>query len=273
MSEYTAEDFEQAMFAVHPDPDAVDARYAARMNRDPEYPWLLDGVPGNGDEHMARDGWVPVVESRVTDHTLRRVEERAERKRRKLVAHIASVEAAVRDRNRTIEELRHDLAVAQKELADLRQERDRLSGQLVVAGEQIESRRLVIENLLEENYRLDAEADGAISLDGLEAAWEAAEEPTDDNPIREGDVILCRHDEGKWGVRAVSAGDMVASGRWKPTVRILSRAPKPELPEWQALADVLGDFAVHDGHGREFPDVLARLLYERGVTVSKNAQE
>ena len=114
MSEYTAEDFEQAMFAVHPDPDAVDARYAARMNRDPEYPWLLDGVPGNGDEHMARDGWVPVVESRITDHTLRHVEERAERKRQKLIAHIASVEAALRDRNRVIAELRHDLAVARK---------------------------------------------------------------------------------------------------------------------------------------------------------------
>ena len=114
MSEYTAEDFEQAMFAVHPDPDAVDARYAARMNRDPEYPWLLDGVPGNGDEHMARDGWVPVVESRITDHTLRHVGERAERKRQKLIAHIASVEAARRDRNRVIAELRHDLAVARK---------------------------------------------------------------------------------------------------------------------------------------------------------------
>lgn len=102
---YTAEDFAKAMFAVHPDPATVDARYAARMSRDPEFPWLLDGVPGNRDEHMARDGWVPVVESRITDHTLRRVEERAERKRQKLVAHIASVEAAVRDRNRTIEEL------------------------------------------------------------------------------------------------------------------------------------------------------------------------
>ena len=125
---YTAEDFEQAMFAVHPDPDAVDARYAARMNRDPEFPWLLDGVPGNGDEHMARDGWVPVVESLVTEGTLGRVEERAERKRRKLIDHIEFVEAALRDRNarvatlldtkkaheRTICELRHDLAVARK---------------------------------------------------------------------------------------------------------------------------------------------------------------
>ena len=75
---YTAEDFAQAMFAEHPDPDAVDARYAARMSRDPEYPWLLDGVPGNGDEHMARDGWVPVVESRITLDALEAAWEAAE---------------------------------------------------------------------------------------------------------------------------------------------------------------------------------------------------
>ena len=75
---YTAEDFARAMFAVHPDPAAVDARYAARMNRDPEFPWLLDGVPGNGDEHMAQDGWVPVVESRITLGALEAAWEAAE---------------------------------------------------------------------------------------------------------------------------------------------------------------------------------------------------
>ena len=60
MTKYTAADFANAKFAEHPNPDAVDARYAARMNTDPTYPWLLDGVPGNTDEAMSRTGWVPV---------------------------------------------------------------------------------------------------------------------------------------------------------------------------------------------------------------------
>ena len=298
MSEYTAEDFAQAMFAEHPDPDAVDARYAARMNRDPEFPWLLDGVPGNGDEHMARDGWVPVVESRVTEGTLRHVEERAERKRQKLIAHIESVEAAVRDRNRTIEELyvarqeasrresaahdrvvtlldtkktheqaisdlRHDLEVAQKEMADLRQERDRLEGQLVVAGEQIESRRLVIENLLEENYRLDAKADGAISLDALEAAWEAAEVPTDDAPIREGDVVIYTSACGT-GVTVHKAAVGQFGRETHGYVRVLSRAPREP---WADLADLLRA-RLDDGVVRVEVDWAARELHAAGVRVT-----
>lgn len=60
MTEYTADDFANAKFAEHPNPEDVDARYAARMNTDPAYPWLLDGVPGNTDEAMSRTGWVPV---------------------------------------------------------------------------------------------------------------------------------------------------------------------------------------------------------------------
>lgn len=87
MTTYTEKDFANARFAVHPDPETVNARYAARMSRDPEFPWLLDGVLGNGDEHMARDGWVPVVESATHE--------------------------------RTIAELRYDLTVAVAALADL----------------------------------------------------------------------------------------------------------------------------------------------------------
>ena len=102
---YTAEDFEQAMFAVHPDPDAVDARYAARMNRDPEFPWLLDGVLGNGDEHMARDGWVPV---RVAN---------GRRDRDTYIDHIADQDRVIRRRNEEIAALRRELADAQAPLS------------------------------------------------------------------------------------------------------------------------------------------------------------
>ena len=60
MSTYTAADFANAMFAEHPNPECVDARFAARMNQSTAYPWLLDGVPGNSDAAMAERGWVPV---------------------------------------------------------------------------------------------------------------------------------------------------------------------------------------------------------------------
>ena len=218
MSEYTAEDFEQAMFAVHPDPDAVDARYAARMNRDPEYPWLLDGVPGNGDEHMARDGWVPVVESRVTDHTLRRVEERAERKREKLVEHIADQDRVIRRRNDEITALRRELADAQAPL----------------------------------------------SLDTLAAAWEAAEVPTDDAPIREGDTVIQSAGRGHFYVFQETINWVAAPD--SGFVRILSRAPKRE--PWADLGDKL---AVEMPGIEDEPriEALAKALYcEHGVRVT-----
>ena len=284
MSEYTAEDFAQANLATK---DRFEV--ARRTEPSATHQWHVYGSRQGwlSDEEMAADGWVPVVESRVTEGTLRHVEERAERKRQKLIAHIESVEAAVRDRNRTIEELhvarqeasrresaahdrnmtlldtkktheqaisdlRHDLEVAQKEMADLRQERDRLEGQLVVAGEQIESRRLVIENLLEENYRLDAKADGAISLDALEAAWEAAEQADE---CREGDVLIIRDDEDNYLVRR-----MEDRNRLDSTARILSRAPREP---WEDLADVL---RAHTGEPD--PDETARTLYEYGVRMA-----
>ena len=57
---YTAADFANAQFAKHPNPETVDAQYAARMGTNPRYPWLLDGVPGNTDIAMVETGWVPV---------------------------------------------------------------------------------------------------------------------------------------------------------------------------------------------------------------------
>ena len=60
MTKCTADDFANAKFAEHPNPEYVDARFAARMSLSTAYPWLLDGVTGNTDAAMAHDGWVPV---------------------------------------------------------------------------------------------------------------------------------------------------------------------------------------------------------------------
>ena len=197
MSEFTAEDFAQANLATK-------GKFGVARRTDPHFArqWRAYGSRQGyfSDEELAADGWTPVVESRITDHTLRHVEERAERERQRLVAHIGSVEAAVRDRNRTIAGLRHDLEVAQKELANLR----------------------------EENYRLDAEADGAISLDGLEAAWEAAEQASE---CRKGDVLIMQDPAEGYSVWRTGDADYLSSG-----TRILSRAPREP---WQDLADAL----------------------------------
>lgn len=105
----------------------------------------------------------------------------------------------------TADDLRRDLALAREELVDLRRE----------------------------NRRLDAEADGAISLDGLKAAWETAEVPTGDAPIREGDVVIVRHGGGGF---TVELADRILSGQTHGRERILSRAPREP---WAELEDVL----------------------------------
>ena len=193
----------------------------------------------NGDEHMARDGWVPVVESRITEDTLRHVEERAERKRQKLIAHIESVEAAVRDRNRTIEELyvarqeasrresaAHDRVVT---LLDTKKAHERticeLRHDLAVAREELVDLRW-------ENRRLEAGAEGVVSLGGLKAAWEAAEVPTDGAPIRSGDVVIEKISAGAYAVMSPPP----TCGLVGREFRVLSRAPREP---WQDLADSL----------------------------------
>ena len=230
MTEYTADDFAKAMFAEHPDPDAVDARYAARMNRDPEYPWLLDGVPGNGDEHMARDGWVPVVESRVTEHTLRDSQEKAEKKRQKLLDHIASLEAIIRRRNDQIER-------QEDQIAKLTDERDAYGR--TVDGLRDELREKAV----------------PLSLDALEAAWENAERADE---CRKGDVLIARKTDDYRVYVATIDDDLFSE-----TVRILSRAPRrePQREPWADLDDAIASSGVADGISAED---LAVKLHEQG---------
>ena len=114
MSEnYSAEDFAQANLAT---------RGAGELARraDPEgwLQWLCsDGDNGEwwcGDAGMADDGWVPVlVESRVTEHTLRDPQEKADRNRQRLVDHIADQDRVIRRRNDEITALRERVRVAE----------------------------------------------------------------------------------------------------------------------------------------------------------------
>lgn len=111
----------------------------------------------------------------------------------------------------------------------------------------------------------------AITLDDLAAAWEAAEVPTDDNPIREGDEIICLMGTGGYLLRRASVHE---HGRVPlPSVRVLSRAPQRE--PWQDLADALGPVIAeaNGGEDQRLTDEWAQRLYERGVRVSKNEQE
>ena len=114
---YTAEDFARATLATR------GAGELARRAAPEGWPqWLCsDGDNGEwwcGDADMADDGWVPVlVESRVTEHTLRDPQEKAARKREKLVDHIADQDRVIRRRNDEITALRLELADAQAPLS------------------------------------------------------------------------------------------------------------------------------------------------------------
>lgn len=218
MTEYTAEDFANARFAEHPDPVAVDARYAARMNRAPEYPWLLDGVPGNGDEHMARDGWRPVQQH--NPHATDALEEEVQ---------------DLRDKNGDLKmrlgQLHDEIALWQQRASDA------------------------------EAYARKVEA-APITLDSLRAAWENAEVPTEDAPMRQGDVYISTLDRNDRGLGYFVAAAGSNGTHMHFNARILHRAPEP----WQALADVLRTTGC-DGQAME-PKILASVLHERGVRVT-----
>ena len=77
---------------------------------------------------------------------------------------------------------------------------------------------------------------GRLSLARLEAAWEAAEAPTDENPIREGDVVIYTSACGT-GLTVHKAAAGQFGRETHGYVRILSRAPKRE--PWEDLADAL----------------------------------
>ena len=258
MSEnFTAEDFAQANLATK-------GRFDVARRTDPSlaHQWHVYGNRQGyfSDEEMAADGWVPVMESRITEATLRHVEERAERKRQKLIAHIESVEAAVRDRNRTIEELyvarqeasrresaAHDRVVT---LLDTKKAHEQTIAEL---RHSLAAARDEIVDLHWENHLLEPGAEGVVSLDGLAAAWEAAEEADE---CRKGDVLIRKLDRDDYNVYRADA----ESHELSADTRILSRAPKRE--PWADLADIIGRYDGYSGS----PAELARFLHENEVT-------
>ena len=130
----------------------------------------------------------------------------------------------------------------------------RLSKRLAAAGDQIESQRLALEDLREENYRLERILQAPLSLKGLEVAWEAAEVADE---CREGDVLIIRDDEDNYLVRRMCDRSYLDS-----TARILSRSPREP---WADLADVLvAESVVFDS---EDASIAARALHSAGVRV------
>ena len=214
---YTAEDFARETLATRGD-------YGVARRADPTEtdPWHIygDGQGWFSDDEMAAGGWTPVVGSRVTEHTLRDSQEKAARKRERLVDHIADQDRVIRRRNDEITALRMELADAQAPL----------------------------------------------SLDTLAAAWEAAEVPTADAPIREGDVVIEKISASAYAVMSPPPTCGLAGREF----RILSRAPKREPHE--NLAD-----AIREVWPSAYDEIdigsLAYALHERGVGVSKNGRE
>ena len=131
----------------------------------------------------------------------------------------------------TIKELRRDLALAREALVDLRWE----------------------------NRQLEAGAEGVVSLDGLKVAWETAEVPTEDTPIREGDVVIEKISADAYAVMSPPPTCGLAGREF----RILSRAPREP---WAGLADVLLSEGVL--YYRADADDCAKALHGRGVRVT-----
>ena len=131
----------------------------------------------------------------------------------------------------TIAGLRHDLALAREELVDLRQENDRL------------------ERILQ----------SPLSLKVLEVAWGAAEVPTDDAPIRKGDVVIEKISADAYAVMSPPPTCGLAGREF----RILSRAPREP---WAGLADVLLSEGVL--YYRADADDCAKALHGRGVRMT-----
>ena len=215
MSEnYTAEYFAQATLATR-----GKYNYARRIASDGPEPWRDGGGIWLSDAQLAAEGWTPVVESRITEHTLRDSQEKAARKRERLVDHIADQDRVIRRRNDEITALRRELADAQAPL----------------------------------------------SLDTLAAAWEAAEVPTDDAPMRQGDVYISTVDRDDRGFGYLVAAAGRDGTHMHFNTRVLSRAPREP---WVELAGVLHDVINQGGDDRIDVDSVAARLYAEGVRVT-----
>ena len=98
--------------------------------------------------------------------------------------------------------------------------------------EQIERQRLALDDLREENARLERILQAPLTLKDMQVAWEAAEVPTDDAPIRKGDVVIEKISTSAYAVMTPPPTCGLAGREF----RVLSRAPREP---WADLADSL----------------------------------
>ena len=103
-----------------------------------------------------------------------------------------------------------------------------------------------------------------ITLDGLAGAWEAAEVPTDDAPMRQGDVYISTVDRNDRGLGYLVAAAGRNGRHMHFNARVLSRAPKRE--PWADLADVLRAWDAEPADADA--DGMAKWFHERGVRVT-----
>ena len=143
---------------------------------------------------------------------------------------------------------------------------ERLSKRVAAAGDRIDRQLLALDDLREENYRLERILQTPLSLKDLQVAWEEAEVPTDGAPIRAGDVVIEKITVGAYAVMSPPP----TCGLVGREFRVLSRAPKREPHE--NLAD-----AIREVWPSAYAEIdigsLAYALHERGVGISKSGRE
>lgn len=219
MTTYTEEDFANARFAESP-------KYglATRMSVDPEYQWTDFQGDCWTDTSMAQPEflWTPVYEANRDE---------VQQLRARIHKHEEYLKALRR---------RHGLGACETFKSEFGH------GQCDRCGW-----------VKDEHGRVPVPYPEPLSLDTLREAWEQAEVPTEDTPIREGDVLIYPLFAG-YCVRP-SWGDSPL-----PEARVLSRAPRRE--PWEGLTKVLRTTGV-DGQAMD-PEILASVLYERGVRVT-----
>lgn len=181
MTEYTAEDFAYARFAVGPDTSRHNAIWDDEVKT-----WRYGSGVVTDAKRLARGGWRPIVEA---DHPARP---------------LAGYRAQVMELREKVRGLR----------------------------------------------------EAPLTLDTLREAWENAEVPTEEAPVREGDTLIEFFAHGAYHVYSAAAD----YSSLPMAVRILRRAPQPE--PWEGLAKVLGDVLIGT------PEDIARALYGKGVRVT-----
>ena len=112
-----------------------------------------------------------------------------------------------------------------------------------------------------------------ITLNALRDAWEGAEVVTEDEPIREGDLLIEQHPAENGKAWIVFEANQAWAGDYQgPSIRILHRAPKPKRPEGAERLEALLD-EWHNAPLRHDDKGLADWLAERGVRVTEEGEK